>query len=283
MSSRERTMGIKTPYVPRDQSYYAIQSLDRAIDILEAFRRGDEELGVAEVATLTELPRATAHRLLASLTHRGLLAHDEGTGRYRLGLKLFELGSLVGNSLDVRRVALPYLMNLVEESGETAHLVVLDGVDVVFVDKVETDNPFRMVSQIGRRLPARHSGSGKALLAALSDAELNRRFTTEPTTEEIDLAALQAHLALVRVNGWAVDDEETQAGLRCVGTVIRDFTGDAIAGVSISGPIVRVTDERVSDLANLLLSTAGSISSALGYPNSSIARKGGQRSHDLHQ
>lgn len=276
-------MGLKTAYVPRDQSFYAIQSLDRAIDILEAFRRGDEELGVAEVASLTELPRATAHRLLASLTHRGLIAHDEHTGRYRLGLKLFELGSLVGNSLDVRRVARPYLMNLVEVSGETAHLVVLDGIDVVFIDKVETDNPFRMVSQIGRRLPARHSGSGKALLSELSDAELIRRFATDSSTIETDLAVLQRHLAPVRANGWAVDDEETQAGLRCVGTVIRDFTGEAIAGMSISGPIVRVSDERIGDLANLLLSTARSISTALGYPNSSIARKGGQRRNDLHE
>ncbi|HUX88462.1 MAG TPA: IclR family transcriptional regulator C-terminal domain-containing protein, partial [Chloroflexota bacterium] len=96
-------------------------------------------------------------------------------------------------------------------------------------------------------------------------------------------AALQTHLALVRGQGWAVDDEETQAGLRCVGTVIRDFAGEAIAGVSISGPIVRVTDERVGDLANLLLATARSISTALGYPNSAFARKGGQRSHDLDQ
>ncbi len=258
---------VKLRYVRRDQSHYAVQSLDRAIDLIEAFRNGSEELGVAELAAAVDLPRATVHRLLASLTHRGLLAHNEHSGKYRLGLKLFELGSLVGNALDVKSIAHPYLVRLVKESGETAHLVILDGVDIVFVDKVETDNPFRMVSQIGGRLPARHSGSGKALLAQLGDEELARRFADAAHTrgEHVDLARLREHLALVRAQGWAIDDQETQPGLRCVGTVIRDHTGTAVAGMSISGPVVRISDDRVQDLAALLRATAAAVSSALGY------------------
>ncbi|HVC31883.1 MAG TPA: IclR family transcriptional regulator [Chloroflexota bacterium] len=258
---------VKARYVRRDQSHYAVQSLDRAIDLIEAFHTGADELGVAELAQSLDLPRATVHRLLASLTHRGFLAHNEHSGKYRLGLKLFELGSLVGNSLDVKSIARPYLSNLVKESGETAHLVILDGVDIVFVDKVETDNPFRMVSQIGVRLPARHSGSGKALLAQLDDDELTRRFAAAASSERggVDLPRLQAHLATVRAQGWAIDDQETQAGLRCIGTVIRDHTGAAIAGVSISGPIVRIGDERILDLAALLCSKASAVARALGY------------------
>ena len=259
---------LKLRYVRRDRSHYAVQSLDRAIDLLEAFRNGSEELGVAELAEAVDLPRATVHRLLASLTHRGILAHNERAGKYRLGLKLFELGSLVGNAFDVKSIAHPYLVSLVKESGETAHLVILDGVDIVFVDKVETDNPFRMVSQIGGRLPARHSGSGKALLAELSDEELARRFADAAHTNgghDVDLARLREHLALVRAQGWAIDDQETQAGLRCVGTVIRDHTGTAIAGMSISGPVVRISDDRVLDLATLLRAKAAAISGALGY------------------
>lgn len=255
----------RTRYVQRDESHYSVQSLDRAIDILECFHSGDEERGVAEIAGETELPRATVHRLLASLAHRGLLAHDERTGRYRLGMKLFELGSLVGDSLDVRGVAHPHLVNLVQQSGETAHLVVLDGTEIVFIDKVETDNPFRMVSQIGRRLPARHSGSGKALLAQLPETELVHQFReAAPPLDDTSLANLTAQLATIRSQGWAIDDEETQAGLRCVGTVIRDRTGQPIAGMSISGPVVRVTTDRVSDLATLLCTTADAISRALG-------------------
>jgi IclR family transcriptional regulator, KDG regulon repressor len=260
-------VALRASYVQRDQSHYAVQSLDRAIDVLEAFGHGESERGVAELARELDLPRATVHRLLAALTHRGLMSQDARTGKYRLGLKLFELGSLVANSLDVRRVAHPYLVDLVKHSGETAHLVVLDGTNIVFVDKVETDNPFRMVSQIGGRLPARHSGSGKALLAQLSDDELGRAFAEPRGTADydVDLAALRAHLKLVRARGWAMDDQETQAGLRCVGTVIRDHTGGAVAGLSISGPIVRISDARVPELVQLLCASAEAISHAIGY------------------
>jgi DNA-binding IclR family transcriptional regulator len=256
-------MALKTPYVQRDQAHYAVQSLDRAFDLLEAFGSGVDERGVAELARELDLPRATVHRLLSSLSHRGFLAQDERTGKYRLGLKLFELGSMVGDSLDVRRVGHPAMVDLMKQSGETTHLVVLEGTDIVFVDKVETDNPFRMVSQIGRRLPARFSGSGKALLCELPDDELRRRFAS--ALDAPGLGRLFAQLAQVRERGWAMDDEETQAGLRCVGTVVRDHHGTALAGLSISGPIVRIGDERVPELVRLLRSTSDSISRSLGY------------------
>jgi DNA-binding IclR family transcriptional regulator len=256
-------VAVKTPYVQREQAHYAVQSLDRAFDLLEAFQSGEEERGVAELARELELPRATVHRLLSSLAHRGFLAQDERTGKYRLGLKLFELGSMVGDALDLKRIAHPAMVELMKQSGETTHLVVLEGTDVVFVDKVETDNPFRMVSQIGRRLPARFSGSGKSLLAELADDEMQHRYAS--TIDAGSVRRLLDQLASVRDRGWAMDDQETQAGLRCVGTVVRDYTGVAIAGLSISGPIARIGDERVPDLVECLRSCADSISRALGY------------------
>jgi DNA-binding IclR family transcriptional regulator len=256
-------VALKASYVQREQSHYAVQSVDRAIDLIEAFQSGEDERGVAELAREVDLPRATVHRLLSSLTNRGFLAQDQRTGKYRLGLRLFELGSMVGNSLDVKRVAYPQMVNLMKQSGETAHLVVLDGIDVVFVDKVETDNPFRMVSQIGRRLPARFSGSGKALLSELPDAELRRRFSN--VLDDSQVAVLLDQLTAIRERGWAVDDEETQAGLRCIGTVVRDHTGSAVAGLSISGPVVRVGDKRVPVLLGYLQSAANIVSGALGY------------------
>jgi DNA-binding IclR family transcriptional regulator len=222
---------------------------------------------VAELARRLELPRATVHRLLAALTHRGFLAQNERSGKYRLGLKLFELGNLVANSLDVKRIAHPHLLTLMRQSGETTHLVVLDGLHIVFVDKVETANPFRMVSQIGGRLPAWSSGSGKALLAQLPPDELRRRLAqAAPEVRREQVAALLDSLAAVRQHGWAVDDQETQVGLRCVGAAIHDYSGAAVAGVSISGPLVRLGDERLPDLARLVGTTASTISRALGYP-----------------
>lgn len=249
-------------YRKREPAHYAIQSLDRAIDVLEAFQSGEAARGVADLAREVGLPRATVHRLLAALSSRGFLDQDESSGKYRLGLKLFELGSVVADSLDVRRVARPYLLRLMKETGETAHLVVLDGIDIVFVDKVETDNPFRMVSVIGGRLPARFSGSGKALLAQLSDEELGRRLASLPRE---DRPALLARLREIRAWGWARDDEETQLGLRCVGTFVRDHTGAAVAGLSVSGPIVRLSDDRVPDLVRHLRATADAISRGMGF------------------
>jgi IclR family transcriptional regulator, KDG regulon repressor len=260
-------VAVKAPYVQRQPAHYAVQSLDRAIDLLEVFQSGEDERGVAELGRALDLPRATVHRLLAALSHRGLLVQNEQTGKYRLGFKLFELGSMVGESLDVRRVARPCLVDLVRQSGETAHLVVLDGVDVVFVDKVETDNPFRMVSQLGRRLPACHSGSGKALLARLSEDELVQRYPSTPghVSDEVDLPLLRRQLAEARRRGYALDDQETQAGLRCVGAVVFDFAGTAVAGLSISGPIVRIGDDRVPELARLVCAAAAAVSRGLGY------------------
>jgi IclR family KDG regulon transcriptional repressor len=269
-------VAVKTPYVQRDQAHYAVQSLDRAIDLLDAFGSGDDERGVADLARELDLPRATVHRLLAALCHRRLLAHDQVTGKYRLGLKLFELGSIVGSSLDVGRVAHPHLVSLARDTGETAHLVILDGVDVVFVDKVETDNPFRMVSQIGRRLPARHSGSGKALLARLPPDELLRRFAVVSfdTGESFPLEPLLERLTEIRRQRWAIDDEETQLGLRCVGTTIDNHTSHAIAGLSVSGPIARITTNRIAELAAIVCATADQISRALGYKAISVPRDG---------
>ncbi len=261
-------MAVKAPYIQRQPAHYAVQSLDRAIDLLEVFQSGEDERGVAELGRALDLPRATVHRLLAALSHRGLLVQSERTGKYRLGFKLFELGSMVGESLDVRRVARPYLVDLVRQSGETAHLVVLDGVDVVFVDKVETDNPFRMVSQLGRRLPACHSGSGKALLARLSEDELLQRYAAVPPGHaggEVDLSLLRRQLVEARLRGYALDDQETQAGLRCVGAVVLDFAGTAVAGLSISGPIVRIGDDRVPELARLVCAAVAAVSRGLGY------------------
>ncbi|MBI3976850.1 MAG: IclR family transcriptional regulator [Chloroflexi bacterium] len=260
---------IRAPYHRREKSFYSVQALDRAVDILDCFAEGSD-LSIADVAQRIELPRATVHRLLSSLAARRLVEQDHATGRYRLGVKLFELGSLVGNRFDVKSAAAEPMASLVARGGETAHLVLLDGCDILFVDKRETSNPFRMVSEVGRRLPASCSAAGKTLLADLPDAELRRRFA------DVDLPALTSrslvrlddllsHLAVVRARGYAVDDEETQIGLRCIGTAIRNHRGEAVAAISISGPVVRVSDERIAPFVQLLRSTADTISRHLGF------------------
>lgn len=263
-------MRTKTKYVKRDSSHYLVQAVDRAVAILDSFASGDEELGISELSDRVNLHPATVHRLLCTMEHRRLIEQDRKTGKYRLGLKLFELGSLVSNALDVRRIAHPYLLDLVRRGGETAHLMMLEGADIVFMDKVESDNPFRMVSQIGKRLPAHCSGAGKCLLARLPESELEAVFAESPlpslTPKSIaDLGDLKKHLEQVRLQGFAVDDEETQAGLRCIGAPVFDHSRKAVAAVSISGPVARVTKKQVPFFVQLVRDTAEDISRSLGH------------------
>ncbi|MCL5962178.1 MAG: IclR family transcriptional regulator [Chloroflexi bacterium] len=257
-------------YLKRDTSHYVVQAVDRAVAILDSFSSGDEELGITELSDRVGLHPATVHRLLCTLEHRRLIEQDQKSSKYRLGFKLFELGSLVSNALDVRKMAHPYLLELVERGGETAHLMVLEGRDIVFVDKVESANPFRMVSQIGKRLPAHCSGAGKCLLARLPDRDLEAILAGAPlpnlTPKSItELGGLRQHLSQVRLQGFAVDDEETQAGLRCIGAPIFDHSGKAVAAISISGPVARVSKKQIPFFVQLVRGTAQDISRSLGH------------------
>ncbi len=228
--------------------------------------------GCASLADLSrdlDLSRSTVHGLLATLRLHGLIAQDDH-GHYVLGIKLFELGSVAVSRLDLRAVAGPILDRLVNEFQETVHLVVGDGLDVVYIDKRESPRSMTIVSQVGYRLPAYCTGVGKAMLAFKSEAELDlllQEVELQPQTRKTitDKATLKSHLAEVRACGYALDNEEIIEGLRCVAAPIRDHTAQVVAALSVSGPSVRLTPEKIDLVIPAVMKAAADISHQLGY------------------
>jgi DNA-binding IclR family transcriptional regulator len=248
------------------------QVVDRVVDILETFATIGPELGVSDVSRALGLKKATAHRLLASLLRRGLVAQDPVTRRYRLGMKLWELGSLATSQLDwVDRVK-PFLQHLTDVTGETSHLAVLNDGQVLYVDKVESTRSLRMPSQVGKRLPVHCTGVGKALVAFLPEEVLKsvlaRRGMPRMTAHTItDRDVFLRQLADVRERGYAIDNEEIDEGLTCIAAVVRDHTSHVVAAISIAGPTSRLRPETQGDRAREVVGTANAMSRALGCPD----------------
>jgi DNA-binding IclR family transcriptional regulator len=248
---------------------YRIQAIERAVAILNAFSAESPELGVTELAERLGLHKSTVHRFLVNLEAGGLVERNGRTARYRLGLRIFELGGLVLQQMNLWDEALPFLEGLVRESGETGHLAVLDGGEAIYIEKVEARRALRIPSAMGRGYPAHATSLGKALLAGLPPEALRRlvaeRGLAGHTPNTItDLDVLETELQRVRDRGYAVDNEEYDDGLRCIGAPIHDHTGQVVAAIGIGGPVTRVTPARLAPLAELVMAAARGLSRRLG-------------------
>ncbi len=255
---------------PARSTVYSSQVLDRVMSILNCFQEEKPELKFAELVERLHLHKSTVYRLLEALRCHSLIELEAGTGRYHLGMKAFELGTLAIARLEVDKCARPVLEGLVEGTGETAHLCVLDGSDVVYTAKVESRQVLRIPSGVGRRNPAYCTGVGKAILAFLPEDQLERylaattlRAFTPNTIVEAE--ALRKELRQVRSRGYSVDDEEIEADIRCVGAPVFDHTGRVMAGISVAGPSARLTRDKVPLLAPTLKEAAEDLSRRLGY------------------
>ena len=243
-----------------------VQSLERALDLLEALASTDE-LGVSELAARTGLVPSTAHRLLATLVSRGYAAQSAANGRYLLGYKLLELTSGLQDRLErLRSAARPHLEAIMEQTGETTNLVVLEGPNAVYIESVTGTRSVRLFTEIGQAIPAHTSGSGKALLAWRATADVEALLGEGPlpastprtlTTTE----ALLEDLARIRRRGYATDDEEHELGVACVATPVLDASGLPLAAISVSGPTPRMAD--TAGLAELLRGHAEQVTEAL--------------------
>lgn len=246
-----------------------VQSLDRAINIIEKLVENNQGMGVTELSNSLGLHKSTVYRLLATLNYRGYVEQDAHSN-YKVGLKLFEIGSAVLNNIDLRTQVKPYLKKLRDETRETVHLGILDGHEIIYIDKEETSETIRMYSKLGRRISAPCTSLGKVILA-YSDPELvNEIIEAEglPSYTEhtiTDKNKFRKHLEKIRVRGFAVDNEEQEEGIRCIGGPIFNYTEDVIASFSISGPTTRITEERINDLAQLIKTYTKKISAAFGY------------------
>lgn len=247
-------------------------AVTRAFAILGLVRRGGP-LSVREAALELGLPRSSVHELMHTLAGLGAIAPADGSsGRFTLGLLLHELGSAYLSQVDVAREGLREAEAAAAACGETVHLATLDGVEVVYLAKVDSIHAVRMVSAVGRRLPAHCTGVGKALLSGLPDEEVARRYGGEdaalPAMTDSSLAtvgALRAVLAEVRRRGYSTDDCESNRDVRCVAAPVRDHQGAVVAAMSISVPVSRTAADWPGGLVDLVRDGARDLSRRLGY------------------
>lgn len=255
-----------------------VQSVDRALDVLETLAAGGE-LGVSEVAARTGLVVSTAHRLLASLADRGYVRQSSTHGRYRLGVKVLELaGGMQARTAALGAAARPHLERIQQATSETTNLVILDGDRVVYVDQVAGRHSMRMFTELGSSALAHTTGSGKAMLAyqpAETIAALYPRarepFERLTARTHTTLAELQEEFARIHRRGYSIDNEEHEQGVSCVAAPVFDHTGVAFAAISISAPTARIVHADTAKLGRLLRRHAAEISTALGYDSVSAA------------
>ena len=255
----------------KEKSEYVVQAVDRALDILEVFNYNEEELGVTELSHKLNLHKNNVFRLLATLETRGYIEQDQKTGNYRLGIKIFEVANVFLHHLGLRRQARPILEELVGKCNETAYLAVTEGTDVVYVLMHETNHTVRVIPRLGHRIPAYCTASGKVQLAFESQDRLFQLFKDRPLRKLTpntltDLDRLLEHLGEVALQGYAVDNEELEEGVCCVAAPVRDYSHKVVAGVGLSGPVSRFSQERIqTDLVPLVKEAGVKISQRLGY------------------
>ena len=252
------------------------QSLERGLAILAAFEPGRTLLGVSELARAVELGRSTTHRYVATLARLGYLQQDEATRKYRLGPRVLDLGFSAINSMELREISAPHLHQLAEETGHTCNMAILDGVDVVYIERVRSSRPGNEVGieldlHIGSRLPAYCTSMGKVLLAFLPDCpreelldriELVQRGPNTLTERR----ALERELRRVRRAGVAVNNEELAYGLRSVGAPVRSQSGAVVAAINLAvHRSLGTVDELVRQFGEPLQRTARDISARIGY------------------
>lgn len=251
-----------------------VQTIERVSLILDMVGQTSQGMSIRDLSAGLNLPKGTIHRLLSSLSYFGYIRQDPATKVYFLGLKLMDLTAQLSIQLDFRKVAEPILRDLAEKTKQTAHLVILDRDEVVYVDKIETlqqAGGLKMASRIGSRNPAHSSAVGKVLLScfpeeALADF-LQRKGLPRRTANTItDPDSFRDHLKIVRSQGYAMDDEENEMGIRCLGAPIFDGKGRPVAAISVSGSVFQVTKKAVHDvIKGEVMAAAAEISRQLGF------------------
>jgi IclR family KDG regulon transcriptional repressor len=256
----------------REKGNYTIQSVSHALDILESFTKTEDELGVTELSKKLGLHKNNVFRLLATLEHRGYIEQNTASENYRLGPKTLQLGSIFIEQRECRRQARPILENLMAASGETAVVAVLRANKVIYMDSVETDRTVRAVSRIGAMLPAHCTAVGKAQLASLSPAEIERLYpemNLPPLTDKSIKRRddLLRELKKTSDTGYALENEECDLDVRSIAAPVRDFSKSVIASIGIVAPAARLTDERLDKggVVALLLEAGRALSAKLGH------------------
>jgi IclR family KDG regulon transcriptional repressor len=251
-----------------EKSVYLVPAVDRALEILALLRTEGREMNLAEISKATGSHKSSVQRLMMTLNHHGFVKRDEITKRYALGIALAEYGRIALNNLDIRQLAKPYLQALVDYSGETAVIAILNGTKMVMIDKREPPSQIRASPFIGMRFPATATSNGKALLAWLPEERVSEIMQIEGlpaiTRQSITKpAAYRADLAATRERGYAVDREEFQEGVSGVSAPVFSPKGQIIATISIAAPAFRMTEESIRKYGEKCVEVAAQLSAQL--------------------
>jgi IclR family acetate operon transcriptional repressor len=266
-----------TPFAPRrgrpaqrpEAAGAQVQSLDRALTLLEKVAESAQGVALTDLAQAAGLAPSTAHRLLKSMQSRDFVRQDAERGLWFVGVRAFVVGNAFARARDITVLARPVMWELMEKVGESVNLAVLDDDEPVYLSQVECRQMMRAHALPGARAPVHCSGIGKALLAWLPSARVQavlvrrglRRYTEKTITEP---ARLAAELATVRARGYAIDDEEHSLGMRCVAAPVFDESGDAVAALSMTGPTARISDAALPELGVVVRAAAADLTARIG-------------------
>lgn len=247
-----------------------VQSVERTLSIVEVLSEFDEGLGLTEISEKVGLHKSTVHRLLFTLMVKSYVEQNESTNKYRLTLKLFELGSRKIEKMNIVTIARPILKELMEKTNEVIHLVVREGTEIVYIVKVESQNPIRMYSKIGKRSQVYCTAVGRSMLAYMTDKEVlniwensNIEKLTEHTVT--DFHKFKDSINAVKEKGYAIDEQENEIGIRCTAASILDYKGEVCGAISISGSIISFKEEKIERFSKLIIEYSTRISKELGY------------------
>ncbi|MDQ0189913.1 IclR family transcriptional regulator [Alicyclobacillus cycloheptanicus] len=254
----------RRPETGQSPRHDGVQSIDRAVAILNCFSMDVEELSLGEIADAAHLPKPTVYRLLSALRKHQWIEQDERTGLYRLGFGLFALGAIVGNQMDLRRSALPIMQRLAEETRETVNLNVLDGGERICIELVEGSHAIRNFVKIGTRNSLLAGASGKVLLANLPDAEAAAIIDAAIPSEDADRRqALVQELEMIQRQGYAITYSDRVEGACGISAPVRGKSGVLVAGLTVSGPEERLRQSE-SHIVSRLLEAAQALSVRMG-------------------
>ena len=267
-----RAIEVADPILARSTERHSIQSVDRAVSLLEAIAEAGGECTLTQLSHRTQLNISTCHHLLSTLVARGYVAKVPVRRSYALGARILYLSNACLRQVDLPARAAPFIEKINERTGETVHLAVLQGDAMMKVAKRESRHPVRVdTGTLGKTDAAHATATGKAMLAWLPEDDMRRvlshglvRFTPKTITEWPDLIEALRH---VRRNGYAMDDEEYQPGVICIGAAIRDHNGAVVGAISASTPTMRANDEHMTLVREQVTAAVRALSAELGGLN----------------
>jgi DNA-binding IclR family transcriptional regulator len=246
-----------------------LSSVATAIRLLKSFSEDQVEIGISELSRRLGVAKSTVHRLAATLVSEGLLEQDSETEKYRLGVALFRLGALVRRRMDISSQGRPFIYALREKTNESVHLAILDGTEIMYVYNLESTQAIRMRSDLGVRKPAYCTAEGQAILAfqptEVIDAVIAQGLTPRTPQTITDPDKLRKTLEAVRQRGCAIEDEESEIGMRGISAPIRNDASEVVASVGLAGPVTRLSKKAIAAFIPHVIETADLISQRLGY------------------